>query len=407
MRISTNQLFDRSIQSVLDNQSDLSDVQQQLATGKKLLRPSDDPVGAAQVVRIAEELDKLTQFQRNNSLLTNALEQEEAVLRNVTQSVQRARQLAIQSGNGILSQQDRAAIGVEISQIRDEVFDLMNSRDSNGEFIFAGFQADSPAFVFNATAPGNKYTFQGDDGRNQIRVSDTVLVEQGDSGKEVFENVLARLKADITGGSGTNASLDIAQQATFDQFHLSNYDPVTAANNVYRGTVNGAGTQIDFINAGTGAAAGSVNFTSGQPFTFNGLELNITGGAGDTLEFTLAQPEKKNIAETLNDLFVALDNATISGSAYEEAIDDAIVGIDNALEAVANTTAAVGGRINVAQSALATNLDLEIAAKSARSTIEDVDYAEAASELSRQETALQAAQATFPRVTGLSLFDFI
>ena len=76
MRISTGQLYDRSIRAVLDNQDDLSDVQQQLSTGKKLLRPSDDPVGSAQVIRLTEEIDLIAQYNKNNNLLTNSVEQE-------------------------------------------------------------------------------------------------------------------------------------------------------------------------------------------------------------------------------------------------------------------------------------------------------------------------------------------
>lgn len=407
MRISTTQLFDRSIQGILDNQGELSDIQQQLSTGKKILRPSDDPVGAAQVVRLTEELDQIEQFKKNNTLLENALTQEETVLRSVTDAANKARQLTIQAGNGINTEENRQAIAIEIGQIRDQIFDLMNSRNADGEYIFAGFQSDSPAFVYDATATGNKYQFQGDDGQNEIQLSSTVRVEAGDSGKVVFENVDARLKATVTGGTATASSMNISQQGAFDTFHDANYDPVTAANNVYVGTVNGAGTQIDFVNSGTGAAAGSVNFTSGEPFTFNGMEFTVTGTPGQNVEFTLAQPEKDNLAETLNNLFIALNDTNISDFNYSEALNDALVGIDNGLAAVADVNAAVGGRLNVAESVLKSNLDLEISNKSARSEIEDVDYAVAVSELSRQETALQAAQATFSRVTQLSLFDFI
>ena len=407
MRISTNQLFDRSIQGILDNQGDLSDIQQQLSSGKKLLRPSDDPVGAAQVVRLTEELDRIEQFKKNNTLLENSLAQEEAILSNVTEAGIRARQLAIQAGNGIYTPENRRALGIEIGQIRDQVFDLMNTRNADGEYIFSGFQSDSPAFTYDATATGNKYQFQGDEGQNEIQISNTVRVESGDSGKVVFEDVLARLKADVSGGTAASSSLNITQQSSFDTFHKANYDAVTAANNVFRGTVNGAGTQIDFINVGTAAGAGSVTFTSGQPFTYNGMEFNVTATPGQTVEFTLAQPEKKNIAETLNDFFVALNDPNISDGDYAKALDDALVGIDNALQAVADANSAVGGRLNVAESVLKSNMDLEIANKSARSEIEDVDYAVAVSELSKQETSLQAAQATFSRVTQLSLFDYI
>jgi flagellar hook-associated protein 3 FlgL len=407
MRISTGMLYDRSIQSVLENQGDLSDLQQQLASGKKLLRPSDDPVGAAQVIRLTEEIDLINQYKKNSNLLSNSLEQEEAVLRNTNDSINRARVLMIQAGNGVLNADDRKAISIEIGQIRDEVFDQMNSRNANGEYIFAGYQSASPAFVLNQSAAGNKYSFQGDEGLNKLQLSDTVTLAMNNSGKTVFEDVLARLTGSISSSAGvTSASLSIDQQGAFDEFHKANYDAVTPANNEFEFSIISA-SQVQVSNVGTGAVVDTVEFSSGVPFAFQGLQINIEGGVGDTVNFQLAQPEKKNIAETLNDFFLALTDADISDGNYEDAISDALVGIDNGLVTLGNSISTIGGRLNVAQSVFESNLDLEIANKTARSNIEDVDYAEAVSELSKQETALQAAQATFSRVTGVSLFDFI
>ena len=101
MRISTNQIYDQNIRSIMENQGELSKTQQQLATGKRILTPSDDPVGAAKVLRLTEEIDELTQFQRNNDLVQGSLGQQEAVLTNVTDSINRARTLVVQAGNGI------------------------------------------------------------------------------------------------------------------------------------------------------------------------------------------------------------------------------------------------------------------------------------------------------------------
>lgn len=408
VRISTNQIFDRSIRGILENQGDLSDIQQQLSSGKKLLRPSDDPVGAAQVVRITEDLDKITQYKRNNDLLTNSLEQEEVVLANLNDSFNRARVLMVQAGNGVYDDADRQAIGIEIGEIRDEVFALMNTQNANGEYIFAGYQSQAPAFFFDPSAVGNKYTFQGDDGINRIRVSDAQTIQSNSSGKTVFEDVLARLTSTITGSAGaTSASVEVTQQAAFDLFYDQNYDAVTAANNDYQITVIGGGTQVQIDNVGLGTTVATLNFISGQPFTFQGLEFNITAGAGATVDFQLDPPQKKNPAETLNDFFEALNDSNLSEVGFQRALKNALVGIDNGLQSQLNAQAAIGGRLNVAQSVVESSLDLEIANKTARSAIEDVDYAEAVSELSKQETALQAAQATFARVTSLSLFDFI
>ncbi|MBU2877975.1 MULTISPECIES: flagellar hook-associated protein FlgL [Aliiglaciecola] len=406
-RISTNQLYDRSINTITQNQGTLSDVQQQLSSGKKLLRPSDDPVGAAQVVRLTEDLDKITQFKRNNDLLANSLQQEEVVLRNINSALDKARQLMVQSGNGVYDESDLQAIGIEIGAIRDEVFSLMNTQNSNGEFIFAGYQSQTEAFTYNPSAVGEKYTFSGDDGVKKIQVSDALSIQSNSSGKSVFENVQARLNFSVTGDVGISSiSSVITEQAAFDKFHKNNYDAVTPANNQFQATIL-AGNQLQIDNLGSGDTIATVNFISGEPLVFNGIEFNVEGSVGNTFDFELDKPEKKNIAETLNNFYLALNNGDLTDKGLNEAIADALVGIDNGSKALANATSSLGGRMNVAESVYESNLDLEIANKTARANIEDVDYAEAVSELSKQETALQAAQATFSRVTGLTLFDYI
>ena len=407
MRISTGQLYDRSIRAVLDNQDDLSDVQQQLSTGKKLLRPSDDPVGSAQVIRLTEEIDLIAQYNKNNNLLTNSVEQEETILGNVTDNIQKARQLMIQAGNGILDVNDRKAISIEIGQIRDQIFDAMNSQSANGEYIFAGYQSATPAFSYTAGAPGNKYAFEGDEGLNEIRISNTFSLAMNNSGQTVFEDVYARLDSQITSSSGVaSASTRISTQNEFDQFHSQNYDPVVAANNEFQISISAA-DQVTITNVGTGAVVGTQPFISGEPFEFKGQEFTIEGVVGDTVNYALQKPEKKNIAETLNDFYNSLNDENISDQDYAQAISDALIGVDNSLTSIADSISLLGGKLNVAQSVFASNLDLEISNKTARANIEEVDYAEAVSELSKQEAALQAAQATFAKVTGLSLFDYI
>lgn len=102
-----------------------------------------------------------------------------------------------------------------------------------------------------------------------------------------------------------------------------------------------------------------------------------------------------------------LMDSTVEGSQLQESIADALVNIDNGLEKISIERASIGGRLNVAESLYESNLDLEISAKAARSSIEDVDYAEASTEFARQETALNAALASFPQVANLSLFNYI
>lgn len=408
MRVTTNLIYNQNLRSIDTSQGNLVDIQQQLATGKKLLRPSDDPIGAAQVIRLTEELDKITQYQRNNDLTSSSLEQQETALRTINDAVNRARVLTVQSGNGILGAPDRKAIGAEIEQIRNQVLDLMNTRSASGEYIFAGYQSSSQAFEFNPSATGDKVSFLGDDGENQIQISDSVKIQSTSSGKSIFQEVFARLNFNVTAQSaGVSVAIaKVAEQGTFDNFHKQNFDPVNAANNQYRFDILPS-DQVSVTNVGTGNVVSTQAFESGQSVRFAGMELNLTATAGDSLEINLNRPEKQNLAETLNDMFIALTSDSISGADFVNVIDNTLVGLDNGLEKMSLEVSSIGARLNIAQSIKEANLDSAITMQSARSSIEDVDYAKASTEFAKQETALQAAFQSFPRVANLSLFDYI
>ncbi|ALM91501.1 MULTISPECIES: flagellar hook-associated protein FlgL [Alteromonas] len=407
MRISTSQIYDQSIRSIMENQEGLAKTQEQLATGKRILTPADDPVGAAKVLRLTEELDGLTQFQRNNDLVTGSLEQQEAVLTNITNSINRARTLVVQAGSGILDDPDKRAIGAELEQIKLEIFDLMNTQDADGNYMYAGYQSANQAFTYNPASSGNAITFSGDAGVSFIQLSSSSKIQSTSNGYEVFENVLSRFDFSVTGTTAADLQNTIVkEQGTFDTFFNKNYDPVTSANNDYQVEFLASG-EAQLTNTGTGAVVGTVGYTSGSPFTIKGMQFEASAAVGDTINFSLDAPEKKSMAQSLHEIQTILMDSTIDDSALQEAIADSLVGLDNGLEKISLERASIGSRLNIAESTYESNLDMEIAAKASRSSIQDVDYAEASTEFAKQETALNAALATFPQVSNLSLFNFI
>ena len=406
MRISTNQLYDRNIRAIMDNQRGLSETQNALSTGKRLNKPSDDPVGAAKVIRLTEELDKLGQYQRNNDLLKNSLEQQEAVLDNINNTALRARTLVLRAGSGVINDGDRKAIGTELAQIRDEILGMMNTQDANGNYIFAGHQSQTQPFVFNGGAV-DAVAYQGDGGYNTVQLADGVNVQRSVSGQEVFENVFARRTFSITGTpTVTVEASSIDSQQSFDTFSKANYDPVTQANNTFQLEVTGP-NQVTLTNPSKGTVIGNTTFSPSEPFSIQGMSFTLSGSPGDSVEFSLDAPQKKNIAETLHEISAVLLDDTQPENAVKNAMDDALVGIDNGMERVGLERSSVGGRLNIANSIYQTNLDLEIEAKDARSSIEDTDYAKASADFAKQETALNAAMATFPKLANMSLFDYI
>jgi flagellar hook-associated protein 3 FlgL len=407
MRISTNQIYTQNLRSISANQSALSETQDQLSTGKKLTKPSDDPVGAAKLIRITEELDKITQYNRNTNLLKSSLEQQETVLSSIKDSANRARVLSVQAGNGIMKQDDKNAIASEMKQIRNEIFDLMNSQNSGGEYIFAGYQSQTQAFSYNYANPGNKFSFNGDTGTNIIRVSDSVTLKTSSSGQDIFQNVYARKNFSIDSTSMNNvAQLEVKDHTAFERFHQSMYDPGNIANNQLQFTMINA-SELQVTQLGTGDILDVVSFASGDKFQYQGMEIEMDASVGQSTIIALDPPQKKNIAETLNDFIEALESDTISAGEFSKRLSDTIVGIDNAMDKISIESSSIGGRLNIADSIYASNLDMELANKKAQATIEDLDYAEATTRFAKQETALEAALATFPKVSSLSLFQYI
>jgi flagellar hook-associated protein 3 FlgL len=329
------------------------------------------------------------------------------VLSSIKDSANRARVLTVQAGNGIMTPDDQNAIASEMKQIRNEIFDLMNAQNSGGEYIFAGFQSQTQAFSYNYASSGNKFSFNGDTGTNIMRVSDSVTLKTTSSGQDIFQNVYARKTFSVDSSSMNNVTqLEIKDLTDFERFHTSLYDPGTPANNQLQFTmINGSELQV--AQLGTGAILDVLPFAAGEAFQYKGLEIEMDATVGQSTVISLDPPEKKNIAETLNDFISALESDTISDGDFSKSISDALVGIDNAMDKISIESSSIGGRLNIADSIYASNLDMEVANKKAQATIEDLDYAEATTRFAKQETALEAALATFPKVSSLSLFQYI
>lgn len=407
MRVTTNLTFDQNLRAINASKSQLSTTEQQLASGKRLLRPSDDPVGASQVIRLTEELDKITQYKRNIDLANSNLELQETSLRSINGIMNNARVLTLRSGNGIFSQPDREAIAAELEQIRNQVVDLMNTQNASGDFIFAGFQSQKQAFAFNPSNTAEPIKFMGDDGTNSVQISDSVSIQTTSSGKTLFEDVNARLNVTVSNINGATLNdIGIRNQGTFDTFHKANFDPVNNANNKYEFSISGA-NQITVTNVGNGSVIEILPFTPGEMTTFKGIELNISGAIGDSITVDLNRPEKQNIAETLHKMVQALNNPNLSSQDFSSIIDDTLVGIDNGLNKMARENSSIGARMNIAESVKSNLLDSEVTNESARSNIRDVDLIKASSDLTRQEIGLEAAFASFSRVSKLSLFNFL
>ncbi|MEW8508612.1 MAG: flagellar hook-associated protein FlgL [Candidatus Thiodiazotropha sp.] len=185
-RISTSMLFDRGISSMLERQSDVSRAQLQISTGKRILTPKDDPPGAAYLLDLRTSITQVEQYQDNGVRAQARLELQEAALKGVDDLMPRVMELAIQGQSDTYSAAARQAIAQELRQINDELMALANTRDSDGEYIFAGYDAD--AIPFSNPADG-VFAYGGDMGSRSLRISATRQVQDRENGFDVFMNV--------------------------------------------------------------------------------------------------------------------------------------------------------------------------------------------------------------------------
>lgn len=183
MRISTQTLFDSGAAQMGDLQSGLFKTQQQIATGRRILSPSDDPVAAARALEVGQTLALNTQHGINRQQATGTLSSVEGTLSSVTALLQDVKTTIIAAGNGALSDSERGFQAAELRGRFDELLALANSRDAVGNYQFSGFQTNTPAFVQSVTGA----TYQGDSGQRLIQVDATRQMAVSNPGQSVFQ----------------------------------------------------------------------------------------------------------------------------------------------------------------------------------------------------------------------------
>lgn len=515
MRISTSQISQVAIDSIVDQQARLSRVQLQIASGRRILTPADDPAGAARAIDLTQSISATRQYEENSSIAQSRLVAEEGALEGISNLLQRVRELTIQGNNDSQSAESRQLIALEIRQRAGELLSLANTRDANGEYIFAGFQSLSEAFSLN---PDSTVSYNGDEGQRFLQIGSSRQVAVGDSGAEVFRlvkngngtfttqdnsantgtgvivpgsvtdpttyvadtyTVILGERTTVTGGAigitdtGTNDTLqyelrvngtlvytanegdsrtlaqleaDINAQvgttgvrAYVDggQLYLANETPTTTPITISE-TLTGASEDgdtvtgffgsnltglttpsntITFNNANgfvvrdsASAIVTSGVYTDGGSISFNGLTTNITGTPGNGDRFTIAPSTNQDLFTTVQNLVTALESGATTGAslaAFHNAVNRVLVDLDRGLDNIINVRARVGARLNSIEDQSNLNQSSLLQVQIALSEVQDLDFADAISRLEQQRFSLQAAQQSFVRIQGLSLFDYI
>ncbi|MES9855302.1 MAG: flagellar hook-associated protein FlgL [Sedimenticola sp.] len=185
LRVSTGQIYQQGLDSMLKGQVKMSRSQEQITTGRRILRPSDDPSGTTQVLQLSRAVSTVEQYQKNADRVQQRLEHVDNTLGGITSLLQRVNELALQGSSGTYAGTMRGMIAVEVRDLLTSVVALANTTDSAGEYLFSGYQGAVEPFSFSA----GSYTFNGDMGLREIRISADRTLADSVSGFHTFIDV--------------------------------------------------------------------------------------------------------------------------------------------------------------------------------------------------------------------------
>src|SRR5512133_91259 len=159
-RLGSANAYDNALRNLSARQSALSTLQENLTSGKKVVRASDDPTGAAQAERAMTRISRIATDQRALEAQRNSIAMAEGTLGDVTDALQNFRELVVSAGSGVHSSAERKSIAIQLQSLRDQVFSLANRKDSNGQPLFSALGSALAPFV-GPNAPPQDYTFDG------------------------------------------------------------------------------------------------------------------------------------------------------------------------------------------------------------------------------------------------------
>ena len=412
IRMSSMQMFNRGVNSMLDVQKAVSKTQEKISTNKRVLTPADDPIAATRILQLNQELADMEKYNSSLSSLNSRMLREETALTGISERLQKAQEIVLQAGNAVLNKDQRSYLATELQSVVDSMAELMNSKDSSGEYLFAGYQGKIQPFVKDADG---RYQYQGDEGQRFVQVGPVTSIAANDSGYQVFMNVDS-VKPNVVGRNNPNNTamppaqlngLQIRDEAQFAAFApdraVIEFGP---ASNVVPPGLNYTVRQVSDGRI----LAENIPYVPGSEIQFAGLSMRIQGRAAEGDSFIVESSSKKGVLEGMQD-FIAdlrrLDDGATDRATLAESIKTALGNLDNAQVQMLQTRSAVGARMNQIDATQNSNNDFKLTVQTALSELQDLDYAKAISQLTQETFVLEAAQTSFAKISRLSLFDLI
>lgn len=399
-RISTGGLHTSALATMNAQQASLSKIQNQIALGYRVNTPADDPIASVHIMELQRSLSESEQYGKNSDAATSRLNMEESTIASVTTILQRVRERTIQVNTATIDDDSRKQIATEVKGLLSELTDLANTRDANGDYLFSGYSTQTQPFAKS----GSTVAYFGDQGSRNLQVGPTQKVADSHSGHEVFMNVpegngtfVAKAGAANTGGGvlGAGTVADLSQWAPGN--YTITFDDAAGHYQVFDG-----GTPATAVAAGT--------YTAGGTIAFNGVQIDLKGMPANGDTFRVSSSRSEDLFTTLNKLVASLETpaTTEAGKAkFNSDLGGVLEQLDSSTEHLSGIRSQIGTRLSTLDHAESAREDQKVELQRMTSELRDLDYAEAVTRMNQQLIGLQAAQASYSRISQVSLFDYL
>ena len=404
MRIATANSYDTTVSTLSKRQSELSDLQERISTGKRVLRASDDPVAAVLSEATQNRLSRVEADKRSLETSRTSLNQAESALGEAGELIQDVRELVIAAGNATYGSKEYLSIAQEIEGLRDRLIGVANQKDSAGRTLFGGLGGSSSPFV-EVYGPGSSgVRFDGQ--RGQEATGNNSLPQAMD-GEAIWMRVPP--------GNGS-FTLDLPATNTgsvrADTGQVSNPSLVTGHDySITFADVAGV-MQYSVTDATTGspvAGATDMPYTPGTTVEFDGVAFQLQGTptAGDSVELK-AVTTPTDMFKVMQDTIDALRGATTGQSAQlVHALGRSLSELDAGHDRVLSARSQTGAWLNRADAIEGLLSDRAVAHEAEKSSLEDLDMVKGISDFKSMEVGLQAAMQAYASVQKLSLFQYV
>ncbi len=397
MRITSANAYETGVDNLQRRQQELQRAQDQMTSGKRVARASDDPAAAARIERALASSSRADADQRGLQASRNAMQQAEGALGEATEAMQQVRELLVGAGNGSYSDAERATLGARIRGLRDQLLTIANRGDGAGGYLFGGQGSATPPFV---DAPGG-VVFHGASGQTEAQGSELLPMTldggaawlQSRSGNGVFVTTPAA-------GNGSGAWIDSG--------NVTDPSALTGAGYQVVFSVSGGVSTWSVLQNGAPTALNNQPYVAGQAIGFDGIAVTVNGtpADGDTFDLQSSAPDL-SLFGALDRVATDLQSAGRSAAQVAQTVSSGLRDVDAAFGNLQLQRAMAGASLNRIDTVEDRIAESKLGAQTDRSVAEDLDMVQALSDFQAKQTGYDAALKTYSLVQRMSLFQYL